>query len=74
MLGDFLRGYTAALTTQAILGAVLVIVGFGLMGLEGFEEEVIAPTTTTGEANGSSEIRDLERGRSGGRGTATDGG
>ena len=75
MLGDFLRGYTAALTTQAILGAVLVIVGFGLMGLEGFEEQVIAPTTTTaGEANGHPEIRDLERGRSGVRGSTTDGG
>jgi hypothetical protein len=79
MLGDFLRGYTAALTSQAILGAVLVIVGFGLMGLEGLEEGVIAPTTTGG-VNGSpivrireSEVGDLERGRSGLRNMGSDG-
>lgn len=43
MLGDFLRGSTAALTTQAVIGAVLVILGFGLMGFEGWEEDVSTP-------------------------------
>jgi hypothetical protein len=79
MLGDFLRGRTASLTSQAILGAVLVIVGFGLMGLEGFEEGV-QPDEMGRVAGAVIEEpvrrddvpidRDMERGRTGARGVS----
>ncbi|KAG7553563.1 hypothetical protein FFLO_02995 [Filobasidium floriforme] len=66
MLGDFLRGSTAALTSQAILGACLVIVGFGLMGLEGLEQDeeaqIVAVEVHPGEHRRYDE-EDVERGR-----------
>jgi hypothetical protein len=38
MLGDILRGSTGTITIQSIIGAALVLVGFGLMGNEGLSE------------------------------------
>ncbi|KAI5452850.1 hypothetical protein NCC49_006390 [Naganishia albida] len=38
MAGDVFRGATATITWQSLVGATLVIAGFGLMGLEGWEE------------------------------------
>jgi hypothetical protein len=38
MAGDTLRGATSTITWQSLTGAILVIAGFGLMGLEGWEE------------------------------------
>ncbi len=38
MLGDVLRGSTGTITIQSLIGAGLVLVGFGLMGNEGLEE------------------------------------
>lgn len=38
MAGDILRGATSTITWQSLTGATLVIAGFGLMGLEGWEE------------------------------------
>jgi hypothetical protein len=76
MLGDFLRGSTAALTSQAILGACLVIVGFGLMGLEGLEQDeeaqIVAVEVHPGEHRGSDEHEDVERGRRSGARAGSD--
>jgi len=70
MLGDYLRGATAALTSQAIFGACLVIVGFGLMGLEGLEQDetarIVAVEVHHGEHDDEDED-DMERGRSSAR-------
>ncbi|GHJ85162.1 hypothetical protein NliqN6_1564 [Naganishia liquefaciens] len=38
MAGDVLRGATSTITWASLTGAALVIVGFGLMGVEGWEE------------------------------------
>lgn len=38
MAGDVLRGATSTITWASLTGAALVIVGFALMGLEGWEE------------------------------------
>lgn len=62
MLGDFLRGSTAGLTIQAVIGATLVIAGFGLMGLEGYEENEL----------GLAEVED-ERGRQRSRSRSVEG-
>lgn len=74
MLGDFLRGSTDALTSQSILGACLVIVGFGLMGLEGLERDetarIVAVEVHHGEHDEEAavdEAESVERGRSGAR-------
>jgi solute carrier family 35 protein F5 len=76
MLGDFLRGSTAALTSQAILGAFLVIVGFGLMGLEGLEQDeeaqIVAVEVHPGEHRGYDEQEDVERGRRSGARAGSD--
>jgi solute carrier family 35 protein F5 len=65
MLGDYLRGSTAALTTQAVIGAALVIVGFGLMGLEGWEEgtgETLTGVVEDQEEEDDARGRGLQRG------------
>jgi hypothetical protein len=52
MAGDIIRGASATITWQSLTGAALVIVGFGLMGLEGWEEgmanrvPIVAPILT----------------------------
>ncbi|KAJ9117446.1 hypothetical protein QFC22_004296 [Naganishia vaughanmartiniae] len=57
MAGDIMRGASATITWQSLTGAALVIVGFGLMGLEGWEEgmanrvPIVAPILTGDEAD-----------------------
>lgn len=61
MAGDVLRGASATITWQSLTGAALVIVGFGLMGLEGWEEgmanrvPIVAPILTDDDEEGEEE-------------------